>query len=151
MHIHNQERVMVLRNVGWYVHTRPFSYTHVLLMHLLMRYATYMLTSVTASVLLIRFLRASQQDRRRQEEAARAGLIAGLLPFAAPEAQLKQLALPILCDLAGVPAVREQLWTHNMIPFYVSLFADQYFQVPALEVCRSFACWHTHVLHALVH
>jgi hypothetical protein len=72
-------------------------------------------------------------DRRRQEEAARAGLIAGLLPFGAPESTHKQLALPILFDVAAISAARPDLWKHQLLPFFVELFSNAYFQGPALE------------------
>jgi hypothetical protein len=78
-------------------------------------------------------------DRGRQEEAARLGLVPLLLPYAAPDSSLKQFALPVLVDLASVPAAHARLWEVAMLDFYVELCDDAYWQLPALEALVSWA------------
>lgn len=70
----------------------------------------------------------------RQEDAALCGLIPLLQVIVQTERPLKEFALPILCDMAHSGKVgRKILWQSKGLQFYVSLLADPYWQVTALD------------------
>ncbi|KAI0035206.1 hypothetical protein K488DRAFT_76773 [Vararia minispora EC-137] len=73
-------------------------------------------------------------NKGRQEEAAQAGIIPSLVRVTASTSPLRQLALPILCDLASAgKSCRTLLWQHSGLSIYIQLLTDPYFQVSALE------------------
>ncbi|KZV66238.1 hypothetical protein PENSPDRAFT_755870 [Peniophora sp. CONT] len=73
-------------------------------------------------------------NKGRQEEAAQAGIIPCLIRIVQSASPLKQLALPILCDLASAgKSCRTLLWQHGGLGLYIELLTDPYFQVSALE------------------
>jgi hypothetical protein len=70
----------------------------------------------------------------RQEDAAVNGIIPLLKRVMARDRPPKEFALPILCDMAHSGKVgRKYLWQNRGLPFYISLLADQYWQVTALD------------------
>ncbi|GAB7361438.1 hypothetical protein MBLNU230_g1494t1 [Neophaeotheca triangularis] len=73
-------------------------------------------------------------SKARQEDAALSGVIPLLQRIVKTERPLKEFALPILCDMAHSGKVgRKVLWQNKGLAFYVSLLADQYWQVTALD------------------
>jgi hypothetical protein len=73
-------------------------------------------------------------NKTRQEDAALCGLIPMLQRIVKTEWPLKELALPILCDMAHSGYVgRKVLWQHQGLQFYISLLADKYWQTTALD------------------
>ncbi|OBZ71172.1 Cytokinesis protein sepH [Grifola frondosa] len=73
-------------------------------------------------------------NKSRQEEAAQAGIVPCLKRVIEARPQLKQFALPILCDLASAgKSCRILLWQHDGLAMYLRLLDDPYFQVSALE------------------
>jgi len=73
-------------------------------------------------------------NRRRQEEAARAGLVPHLQEFINTNSPLKQFALPIICEFAHANnQAREILWQSDGVDFFMSLLYQEYWQVKALE------------------
>lgn len=73
-------------------------------------------------------------SKRRQEDAALAGIIPLLIKIVKQERPLKEFALPILCDMAhSSKAARRELWRHKGLQFYISLLSDPYWQVSALD------------------
>ena len=73
-------------------------------------------------------------SKTRQEDAALNGVIPLLQRIVKTERPLKEFALPILCDMAHSGKVgRKILWQNKGLQFYVSLLADQYWQVTALD------------------
>lgn len=73
-------------------------------------------------------------SKRRQEDAALAGIIPLLIRIVKQERPLKEFALPILCDMAhSSKAARRELWRHKGLQFYISLLSDPYWQVSALD------------------
>ncbi|KAF9580666.1 hypothetical protein BGW38_002598 [Lunasporangiospora selenospora] len=73
-------------------------------------------------------------NKARQEEAALAGIIPHLKQLAESNSPLKQLALPILCDMAHAGRVcRNILWSDGCLQAYVGLFKDNYWQVNAMD------------------
>lgn len=73
-------------------------------------------------------------SKSRQEEAALSDIIPLLKEMIQTEWPLKEFALPILCDMAHSGRVaRKKLWENNGIQFYISLLADRYWQVTALD------------------
>lgn len=73
-------------------------------------------------------------DKERQEYAAVNGIIPPLLSIMRTEHPPKEFALPILCDMAhSGPKGRRYLWLNQGLDFFVSLLADQYWQVTALD------------------
>ena len=73
-------------------------------------------------------------NKLRQEDAALNGIIPILLRILKTERPLKEFALPILCDMAHSGKVgRRELWRNKGLPFYISLLADPYWQVTALD------------------
>jgi hypothetical protein len=73
-------------------------------------------------------------SKDRQEYAAVNGIIPLLLKIMKTERPPKEFALPILCDMAHSGSKgRRFLWQNKGLDFYVSLLADQYWQVTALD------------------
>lgn len=72
-------------------------------------------------------------NKDRQKEAAENEIIPLLMNIIQTEWPLKEFALPILCDMAQVKPCRKYLWEQNGIQFYISLLADRYWQVTALD------------------
>lgn len=73
-------------------------------------------------------------SKERQEDAALNGVIPILQRIVKTERPLKEFALPILCDMAHSGKVgRKILWQNKGLQFYISLLADQYWQVTALD------------------
>lgn len=73
-------------------------------------------------------------SKKRQEDAALNGVIPLLYQIVKTERPLKEFALPILCDMAHSGKVgRKILWQNKGLPFYITLLADPYWQVTALE------------------
>lgn len=70
----------------------------------------------------------------RQEDAAVNGIIPLLQDVMKTKRPPKEFALPILCDMAHSGKIgRKYLWQNKGLQFYVSLLADQYWQVTALD------------------
>lgn len=70
----------------------------------------------------------------RQEDAALSGIVPLLQKIVRTERPLKEFALPIMCDMAHSGKVgRKVLWQNKGLHFYVSLLADQYWAVTALD------------------
>jgi hypothetical protein len=70
----------------------------------------------------------------RQEDAAVNGIIPLLKRIMDTKRPPKEFALPILCDMAHSGKVgRKYLWQNKGLEFYISLLADQYWQVTALD------------------
>ena len=73
-------------------------------------------------------------SKARQEDAALSGVIPLLQRIVQTERPLKEFALPILCDMAHSGKVgRKILWQNKGLQFYISLLADQYWAVTALD------------------
>lgn len=73
-------------------------------------------------------------SKTRQEDAALNGIIPLLQRIVKTERPLKEFALPILCDMAHSGKVgRKILWQNKGLGFYISLLADPYWQVTALD------------------
>lgn len=73
-------------------------------------------------------------SKERQEDAALNGVIPLLQRVVKTDRPLKEFALPILCDMAHSGKVgRKILWQNKGLQFYISLLADQYWQVTALD------------------
>jgi serine/threonine protein kinase len=73
-------------------------------------------------------------SKTRQEDAALNGIIPILKEIVETEWPLKEFALPILCDMAHSGKVgRKILWQSKGLQFYISLLADKYWQVTALD------------------
>ncbi|EAA32185.2 hypothetical protein GE21DRAFT_7765 [Neurospora crassa] len=73
-------------------------------------------------------------SKERQEYAASNGIIPLLLKIMKTDRPPKEFVLPILCDMAHSGSKgRRYLWQNNGLEFYVSLLADQYWQVTALD------------------
>ncbi|KAI9883943.1 MAG: hypothetical protein M1823_004287 [Watsoniomyces obsoletus] len=73
-------------------------------------------------------------SKTRQEDAALNGLIPLLQRIVKTERPLKEFALPILCDMASSGKVgRKILWQNKGLSFYISLMADPYWQVTAVD------------------
>ncbi|KAH8671203.1 cell division control protein [Xylariales sp. PMI_506] len=73
-------------------------------------------------------------SKDRQEYAAVNGIIPLLMKIMKTDRPPKEFALPILCDMAHSGSKgRRFLWQNKGLDFYVSLLADQYWQVTALD------------------
>ncbi|KAK0728591.1 hypothetical protein B0T26DRAFT_178050 [Lasiosphaeria miniovina] len=73
-------------------------------------------------------------SKERQEYAASNGIIPLLLKILKTDRPPKEFVLPILCDMAHSGSKgRRYLWQNSGLAFYVSLLADQYWQVTALD------------------
>lgn len=73
-------------------------------------------------------------SKERQEYAAVNGIIPLLMKIMQTDRPPKEFALPILCDMAHSGSKgRRYLWQNKGLDFYVTLLADQYWQVTALD------------------
>ena len=73
-------------------------------------------------------------SKTRQEDAALNGIIPLLQQLVRTQRPVKEFALPILCDMAHSGKVgRKLLWQNKGLHFYVSLLAEPYWQVTALD------------------
>ncbi|KAK5657364.1 hypothetical protein OQA88_3430 [Cercophora sp. LCS_1] len=73
-------------------------------------------------------------SKERQEYAASNGIIPLLMKIMKTDRPPKEFVLPILCDMAHSGSKgRRYLWQNNGLDFYVTLLADQYWQVTALD------------------
>ncbi|RYP89873.1 hypothetical protein DL770_004025 [Monosporascus sp. CRB-9-2] len=73
-------------------------------------------------------------SKDRQEYAAVNGIIPLLMKIMKTDRPPKEFALPILCDMAHSGSKgRRFLWQNKGLDFYVSLLADQYWQVTAMD------------------
>ncbi|KAI1875210.1 hypothetical protein JX265_004268 [Neoarthrinium moseri] len=73
-------------------------------------------------------------SKDRQEYAAVNGIIPLLMKIMKTDRPPKEFALPILCDMAHSGSKgRRFLWQNKGLDFYISLLADQYWQVTALD------------------
>ena len=73
-------------------------------------------------------------SKDRQEYAAVNGIIPLLMKIMKTDRPPKEFALPILCDMAHSGSKgRRYLWQNEGLDFYVSLLADQYWQVTAMD------------------
>ncbi|RDW57158.1 serine/threonine-protein kinase [Aspergillus mulundensis] len=73
-------------------------------------------------------------NKSRQEDAALNGIVPLLQKIVKTGSPLKEFALPILCDMAHSGKVgRRELWRNKGLAFYISLLADPYWQVTALD------------------
>jgi hypothetical protein len=73
-------------------------------------------------------------SKERQEHAAVGGIIPILLKIMKTDRPPKEFVLPILCDMAHSGRTgRRYLWNNKGLDFYVTLLADQYWQVTALD------------------
>ncbi|XP_019450937.1 PREDICTED: MAP3K epsilon protein kinase 1-like isoform X2 [Lupinus angustifolius] len=73
-------------------------------------------------------------NKRRQEQAAENGIIPHLMQFITSNSNLKQYALPLLCDMAHASRnSREQLRAHGGLDVYLNLLEDQIWSVTALD------------------
>lgn len=62
------------------------------------------------------------------------GIIPILQRIIKTKGPLKEFALPVLCDMAHSGKVgRRELWRNKGLAFYISLLADEYWQVTALD------------------
>lgn len=75
-----------------------------------------------------------QLSRPRQDEAARAGLLPVLKRLIEANSQLKEFALPLVCEMinAGKEA-RRQLWRIDGLRMYLNLLEDPYWRISSLE------------------
>jgi serine/threonine protein kinase len=88
----------------------------------------------TASQILHIMFNLCRLSRERQEEAAVAGIVPLLQEVVSGDLPLKQIALPILCDLAHAgKTCRKILWQHDGLSTYLYLTSDPYWQVNAYE------------------
>lgn len=84
-------------------------------------------------------------NKSRQEDAALNGIIPVLQRIIKTERPLKEFALPVLCDMAQSGKVgRRELWRNKGLPFYISLLADPYWQVTALD---AIFIWYARIWH----
>lgn len=73
-------------------------------------------------------------NRRRQEEAAQAGIIPQLVRVVKSQSPLKQFALPILCEMAHAgKSTRKLLNQQCGIEFFLRLLHDPNWQLQSLE------------------
>ncbi|XP_015575813.1 MAP3K epsilon protein kinase 1 isoform X2 [Ricinus communis] len=73
-------------------------------------------------------------NKRRQEQAAENGIIPHLMNIIMTDSDLKQYALPLLCDMAHASRnSREQLRAHGGLDVYLSLLDDVFWSVTALD------------------
>ncbi|XP_057828021.2 MAP3K epsilon protein kinase 1 isoform X2 [Cryptomeria japonica] len=93
-------------------------------------------------------------NKRRQEQAAENGIIPHLMHFIITDCPLKQVALPLLCDMAHASrSAREKLRVHDALSVYLSLLDDEAWAVPAfdsLTVCLAYDNEHRKVEQAFL-
>lgn len=73
-------------------------------------------------------------SKTRQEDAALNGVVPLLIRIVKSDRPRKEFALPILCDMAHSGKVgRKILWQNKGLQFYITLLADPFWQVTALD------------------
>lgn len=72
-------------------------------------------------------------DQIRQAEAADYGLVPILQQIIIMDRPLKDLALPMLCNMAHNKECRRLLWSQSGLDFYLKILADPFWQVNAFE------------------
>jgi hypothetical protein len=73
-------------------------------------------------------------NKDRQQYAATKGIVPLLMEIMRTDRPPKEFVIPILCDMAhSGNKGRKFLWQHKALNFYVSMLADQYWQVTALD------------------
>lgn len=73
-------------------------------------------------------------NKHRQGDAALNDIIPLLQRIYKTDRPLKEFTLPILCDMAHSGNIaRRELWRNKGLQFYVSLLAEPYWQVTALD------------------
>eukprot|EP00937_MAST-01D_sp_MAST-1D-sp2_P002725 g2725.t1 len=73
-------------------------------------------------------------NKRRQEQAVRADLIAPLMQIVRQRSPLRQFALPVLCDLAHASRVtRAHLWAHSAVDMFLDLLEQDYWGTEAFS------------------
>jgi hypothetical protein len=60
----------------------------------------------------------------RQLTAAQDGVVPHLMHVTDSLGPMRQLALPMLCELAHVKRARGELWKHNCVEFYLEVLAN---------------------------
>ncbi|KAL0591626.1 hypothetical protein ABG067_001227 [Albugo candida] len=81
-------------------------------------------------------------NRKRQTNAAQAGVIPSLAKVIQEGSPLKQFALPILCDLIyASPTARSHLWAHHCVLLFLNLLEDTYWHIDAI---KSLSVWLVH-------
>eukprot|EP01029_Cantina_marsupialis_P012526 TRINITY_DN2766_c1_g1_i1.p1 TRINITY_DN2766_c1_g1~~TRINITY_DN2766_c1_g1_i1.p1 ORF type:complete len:1198 (-),score=358.29 TRINITY_DN2766_c1_g1_i1:212-3805(-) len=79
---------------------------------------------------------------QRQQKAAEHDLVPPLLALATVNGPMKQLALPILCELPLVSnKARSALYKGNGLPVFLGLLEDSYWQLPSIN---ALATWLSH-------
>ena len=92
------------------------------------------LTSESSPIRLSTIYNLCRLSKRRQEDAAVNGIVPILIRIVKQDTPSKQFALPILCEMAhSSRSARRELWQHKGLAFYISLLADPYWQVTALD------------------
>ncbi|KAJ7540029.1 hypothetical protein O6H91_11G119200 [Diphasiastrum complanatum] len=93
-------------------------------------------------------------NKRRQDQAAECGIIPLLMHFITTNSPLKQVALPLLCDMAHASRyTREQLRLHKGLELFLSLLDDEYWAFTALDslaVCLAHDNEHRKIEQALL-
>ena len=80
-------------------------------------------------------------NKERQEQAARAGLVPHAQVIASTDGPLRQLAVPLLCDLAHAGRyARAELWRHGAVKTFIQLLEHGYWHSIALN---ALATWLT--------
>jgi hypothetical protein len=80
-------------------------------------------------------------NKERQEQAARAGLVPHAQVLASTDGPLRQLAVPLLCDLAHAGRdARAELWRHGAVKTFIQLLEHGYWHSIALN---ALATWLT--------
>jgi serine/threonine protein kinase len=73
-------------------------------------------------------------SKERQEQAVTAGIVPHAVYMIQSESPLKQLAIPILCDLAHAgPEPRFELWRNEALRIFLHLLSIKYWQTIALS------------------
>lgn len=72
-------------------------------------------------------------DQVRQAEAADFGLVPILKQIISNDRPLKDMALPMLCNMAHNKECRRLLWSQSGLDFYLKILADPFWQVNAFE------------------
>ncbi|GBG63616.1 hypothetical protein CBR_g38927 [Chara braunii] len=73
-------------------------------------------------------------NKTRQEHAVSAGIIPHLKHLIQTNSPLKQLAMPLLCDLAHVSRhTRQELWANGCLEFYLDLLKEEQWARTALD------------------
>lgn len=74
-----------------------------------------------------------RMDKIRLNEAASVGLIPILKNVVTNDRPLKDMALPMLCNMAHNKECRRLLWAQKGLEFYLKILADPFWQVNAFE------------------